>query len=830
MNVLNIPYRVSAGGFVDHWLWAGPHATNSEGQIWKPSYLHDFQRPVEWISPLTIGRHSYPWQYLNCNVDHTLHFSGHSTQPETRRFFAYAELRQERQGDLSFELDATGQVEFWINRKQLSAKTFGLSQSNVRYQFFARVPKGRLGLFIVLTQHFVSNTACFLRFKILGEEVASRAITLPTSVNPERRKGLEEFIEATHIVKPVCGPLEPVVVQWDSDLKGQTFLGLNLSKYLGPSYMEVMHTQVNSQATYEMATAPIAAPGHYQVTVRPGIDEYYELNQRIAKVLDVHLVKSQFEQTPEQTPEERKLLAVKQAGEHASPVLRALSRAALDPQDMQDQIWKNFHEEVPKGPVDLSVVLAALTVVAQSKSALPHLAVQRQLLPVLYKALPFLKDTAAKGGSRQEFLLSVCQLALQHMLDPERSSKLNGTAFPFPETKPIHKAMRAWMARGLGGWDSQDQLAQLVTACLLLIEINVPEELQELSQILLDKALFTLVLNSWRGVFGGAGPETETSSLLDARLGAMASISYQGWGLGLPDGSHSVGISMAHSEYNVPIVIQELGLFVPEELNGEERHVWTKDVPESIAEGEEEFHRTTFKTPDFMLSSLQDFRPGQEGNRETPWQATLGYAARVHVSQPEFATEQDELPRNFWRGNVNIPRVAQCRETVVAFYGPTTRVGLGFTHAYFPQFAFDEVFISNRWAFARKNEGYLALYADNGLQAVKNGMGVGRALRSPGQENVWVCSLSRQAWDGDFDAFKGRVQQSVKVSERLVHVTPRSGETWTSGLRDLLSAAGKQVLQKSAMHYDSVLCQAPFPSKNLFIRGVSGIGLELRFE
>ena len=158
-----------------------------------------------------------------------------------------------------------------------------------------------------------------------------------------------------------------------------------------------------------------------------------------------------------------------------------------------------------------------------------------------------------------------------------------------------------------------------------------------------------------------------------------------------------------------------------------------------------------------MLSSLQDFRPGQEGNRETPWQATLGYAARVHVSQPEFATEQDELPRNFWRGNVNIPRVAQCRETVVAFYGPTTRVGLGFTHAYFPQFAFDEVFISNRWAFARKNEGYLALYADNGLQAVKNGMGVGRALRSPGQENVWVCSLSRQAWDGDFDAFKGRV-------------------------------------------------------------------------
>lgn len=830
MKVLNIPYRISEGGFIDHWLWAGPHATRSQDHVLTPSYLLDFKRPVEWVSPLTIGEESFPWQYANCVADHTLHFTHTSRQPETCRFFAYVELRHESRSRLSLEVDATGQVDLWTNRKQLSSKAQVLGPSMVRYHFSGMGPKGRLGAFIVLTQHFTGHAACLLRVRLSTDKGSGHALTLPTSVDPQRRKGLEEMIEAAYIVQRVCGPLESAIVQWDADLKGQTFLGLNLSKYQGPSYMEVMHTQVNAQATYEMATAPISAPGHYQVTVRPGLDEYYELNQRITQVLDLYLVKSLFEQTPEQTPEERKLLALKQAGEHASPILRALSRTVLDPQGNQRQIWKDFEEEVPKALVDLPVVLAALAVVSQNKEIQARPEVHQHLLPVLQKAMQSLQVAAESGGSRQAFLLAVCRLVLHGMQNPVQDSMGNEVNPSRQDTESIHASMRKWMARGLGGWDSQDQLGQLVTACFLLAGSPLSGELSELSVLILDKAMFTLVLNSWRGVFGGAAPETETASLLDARLGSLASISYQGWGLGLPEGSLSAGVAMAEASYEVPAVIQELGLFVPEELNSEERHIWTKDVPGTDPEVEEEFCRTTFKTPDFMLSSLRDFQSGMEGDRETPWLATMGYNARVHVSQPEFATESDAVPRNFWRGNAVIPRVAQWRETVVALYGKSPNTGLGFTHAHFPQHAFDEISISEQWAFARKGEGYLALFAANGLQAVKKGMGAGRTLCSPGQENVWVCSLSRRDWDGNFDVFQDRIRRSVTVSNQHVQVMPRKGQIWEYGQQIPLSAGGKELKQRSEMHYDSVLCQTPFPASNLLIRGISGAGLDLRFE
>ncbi len=828
-TVLTIPYRVSAGGYINHWLWAGPHVIQSVSAGGKPDYLQDFRRPVEWDPPLVVDAQSYPWQYVACAADHTVHFSDVPRQPETRRYFVYAEVRQDRRGTLALQAEATGQVALWANRKQATAKTTVLAGGMIRHSFAMPVPQGRLALFLVLSQGFAGNTACCLRLQLWGDDAAGRLLTLPTAVNPERRLGLEEIIEASYIAQRVCGPLEPIVLRWDSELKTQAFLGLNLRKFQGPSYMEVMHTQANAGAIYEMATAPIVAPGHYQVTVRPALDEYYELNQRVVKVLDVFLVKSHFAQTPEQNPEERKLTMLQRAGEYAVPVLRALARAALDPQDVQNRIWRDFQEEAPKARVDRSALMAALVACVPTPGQSAHVPAPLDLMQALQAALPHLDGAAAERGPRQAFLLSVCRLVMREWLSSECESSRNAATRPDQDSQEVHRTMREWMACGLGGWDSQAEMAQLVAACLLLATKAQAAALQELSRLLLDKVLFTLALNSWRGVYGAAGPEMETVSLLDARLGALAAVSYQGWGLGLPDSSFAVGMAMAHAEYEVPAAVRELGLFVPVALSSEERHTWVRNDKDSTTADTEEFHRGTFKTPDFMLSALQDFRAGQPGNWETPWLATLGYAARVHVSQPEFATEHEAVPRNFWRGNVTIPRVAQWQETVVALYGPGPRVGLGYTHAHFPQHAFDEVAISGNWAFARKDEGYLALYAANGLQAVRTGLGALRSLRSHGQENVWVCSLSRQAWDGDFQAFQTRMQHALRVTRGRVHVLTRSGLALEYGLQGPLTVGGDEMVQRGDMHYNSPFCQAAFPASELRIRGVSGPVLELQF-
>ena len=62
---------------------------------------------------------------------------------------------------------------------------------------------------------------------------------------------------------------------------------------------------------------------------------------------------------------------------------------------------------------------------------------------------------------------------------------------------------------------------------------------------------------------------------------------------------------------------------------------------------------------------------------------------------------------NFWHGNYVLPRVAQWKDVLVAIHKLPEDDWMGFTHAYFPVYAFDEYALRERrerpqWAFAQK--------------------------------------------------------------------------------------------------------------------------------
>jgi hypothetical protein len=174
-----------------------------------------------------------------------------------------------------------------------------------------------------------------------------------------------------------------------------------------------------------------------------------------------------------------------------------------------------------------------------------------------------------------------------------------------------------------------------------------------------------------------------------------------------------------------------------------------------------------YKTPDYLLSSAQGWRPGQRGRRELIWQATLGPDALVYTTHPTNCSSAEGRHAAWWAGNGALPRVAQFKDALFALYQLPADDWLGFTHAHFPCYAFDEHVLRDGWAFARRGNTYLALHASRGLALIERGQDAYRELRALGSPVAWLCQMGRAALDGNFASFQDCVLASGPRVEGL---------------------------------------------------------------
>ncbi|WP_426572472.1 hypothetical protein [Aquihabitans sp. McL0605] len=134
----------------------------------------------------------------------------------------------------------------------------------------------------------------------------------------------------------------------------------------------------------------------------------------------------------------------------------------------------------------------------------------------------------------------------------------------------------------------------------------------------------------------------------------------------------------------------------------------------------------TWRSPNVMLSTAQDWRPGQRGEQDHIWQATVDPDTLVFTQHPsvDVSTADDASDNNsYWTGDGAIPRAAQHENVSIAIYDPSYAgdggVGSGaysftyqdYTHAFFPTEHFDQVVQRDGWTIGRKGDGYIALWS-----------------------------------------------------------------------------------------------------------------------
>jgi hypothetical protein len=248
--------------------------------------------------------------------------------------------------------------------------------------------------------------------------------------------------------------------------------------------------------------------------------------------------------------------------------------------------------------------------------------------------------------------------------------------------------------------------------------------------------------------------------------------------------------------------------------------LFERDITRNLRE---EVNVYTYRTPDYLLSSAQDWRKGYGGDQQHLWQATLGPDAVCFTTHPG--------PRHFqspgyWTGSASLPRVAQVRNVVIAIYDARRRPALyvqnrkAFTHAWLPRERFDEVVERGGWILARLGDGYLALRSRQPWSWQEGpGEDRGREIVAAGRRNVWICEMGRRADSGDFPAFVEAVTSApVSFGSRSVRYESPSQGRLEFGWSGRLRRNGRTVPLDGYARYDNPWVRAEFPADEVTVR------------
>jgi hypothetical protein len=161
---------------------------------------------------------------------------------------------------------------------------------------------------------------------------------------------------------------------------------------------------------------------------------------------------------------------------------------------------------------------------------------------------------------------------------------------------------------------------------------------------------------------------------------------------------------------------------------------------------------------------------------------------------------------------------------LIAIYKLPEDDWMGFTHAYFPAYAFDEHVLregsgGRSWAFARKGNGYLALTASPGFGLVRRGAAALRELRAYGQDAVWLCHMGRAALDGEFGAFQDKVLAlDITLEDLALRCHTLRGEVLSFGWQGPFMRDGQEQPLAGFKHYENPYTVADLPCTRLDIQ------------
>jgi len=845
MSITYLRYPID-NGFIHNWLVLGPEAqrvedlerfTDQGGADYKLYIARAYFQPEHGLAAPALGdpmaaengegkagEFTGKWQYYRCKDDHFVDRAAFYHTCHYLRAWAYTQVYcPEDRSQVKMTLTTNGPADVWINGEHCHRQEHFHHQIPQRVAFEAGLKKGFNELLVRFEEVAARECPYAMALHIDGltndvPDGQAKAVRLPSTIEQiEKRMKLEQIFDSAYLEKDVYAQRDPVVVCWPSDLAHKASITVRLQTTAGRIYSESNKT-AESGSRIEVGEAVQFLDGEHRAWLMPRVREYYEGNMRVERFLPLRIVRNTFSTQPYRTVEERRIEALQDACTREGNVFGEFAKMAVSWWSRVDtkvilKTVASINDRADCSDFYLCGLLGMLYRFGDDPS-FPQEDGFRQKLEDCVLGFKYWLDEPGSDAmcyttENHSILFHTCEI-LAGQLYPERVFSNNGQTGDWHRQTGEQRAL-AWLKQRAGcgflEWDSNTYFEEDILALTHLADLAQSEEVFELASLVLDKMFFCMAVNSFKGVFGSTHGRTYTPYIKGGRNEGTSGIQRIAWGMGVFNERIMGTVALACSQYELPETIAAIATDRPEEMwNREYVTASEQDFRNSGSRGSG-VNKVTYKTPDYMLCSAQDWNPGQAGYQQHIWQATLGPDAVVFVTHPTCASEEGSHRPNFWHGNAILPRAAQWKDVLVSIHNLPEDDWMGFTHAYFPRYAFDETTFKGGWAFARKDGGYLALWAGGGLEAVERGDNAFRELRSAGRQNAWVCQMGRAALDGSFEEFQAKVQANAPVFNglELTWQTIR-GQTLRFGWEGPLMVDGDEVSLVFDKHIDNPYC------------------------
>ena len=148
--------------------------------------------------------------------------------------------------------------------------------------------------------------------------------------------------------------------------------------------------------------------------------------------------------------------------------------------------------------------------------------------------------------------------------------------------------------------------------------------MRELGREGMDFAYYLLVVHSQQGIFASSSGRTYIKEQFGNWSNCPSGLSWIGYGYGVPGHAGKGITSYCLSDYEPPKEFAQW-FSIP---RGKEMICQTTQGNDGYVD------LYTYKTADYMMTSANDFHPGEPGHQENPFQLTFNAAAQLWVTHP----------------------------------------------------------------------------------------------------------------------------------------------------------------------------------------------------